>query len=331
MLEKFDRQKMFQIYDKWPQIAEHSWNTDQNEVGFFGMEQIIFAGMGGSGTLGDIFTSILSKKDVHVSNVKGYLLPKTVNVNTLVVATSVSGNTVETLNVLDNAHKLGCKIIAFSSGGKMQDYCLKHNIEYRKISEMHSPRASFTGFLYSMLKNLQSVLTIEKSDVLESINLLKNLGKKISSNNISEDNPSLSLAQWISGTPLIYYPWGLEAAARRFKNSLQENSKMHAMHEDVVEASHNGIVSWERPSSVQPILLQGVDDYVKTKERWKIFIEYFEEKNIDYWEIFSVKGSILSKLINLIYLLDYSSIYKAVLSEIDPTPISSIDYIKRKL
>lgn len=331
MLEKYDSQKMFQIYDKWPEIAEQAWNSDQNEAGFMGMEHIVFAGMGGSGTLGDIFSSILSKKNIHVSNVKGYLLPKTVNSNTLVIATSISGNTVETLNVLDNAHKLGCKIIAFSSGGKMEDYCMKNKIEYRKISQMHSPRASFTGFLYSMLKNLHSAFAIEKSDVIESIDLLKNLGEKVSSNNVSENNPSLNLAQWISGTPLIYYPWGLEAAARRFKNSLQENAKMHAMVEDVVEASHNGIVSWELPSNVQPILLQGVDDFVKTKERWKIFKEYFEEKNIDYREIFSVKGSILSKLINLIYLLDYASIYRAVLSEIDPSPISSIDYIKRKL
>ena len=322
---------MYQIYDRWPEIAQQSWDSNQDEAGFIGMKHIVFAGMGGSGTLGDIFSSILSKKNIHVSIVKGYLLPKTVDSQTLVVATSISGNTVETLNVLDNAHKLGCKIIAFSSGGKMQDYCVKHKIEYRKISQIHSPRASFAGFLYSMLKILQPIITIEKRDITESIDFLKKLGDNISSNNISKNNPSLSLAQWISGIPFIYYPWGLEAAARRFKNSLQENAKMHAMYEDVVEASHNGIVSWEIPSTVNPILLQGEDDYVKTKERWKIFREYFKEKNIDYWEIFSAKGSILSKLINLIYLLDYASIYRAVLSEVDPSPISSIDYIKSKL
>ena len=59
--------------------------------------------------------------------------------------------------------------------------------------------------------------------------------------------------------------------------------------------------------------------------------EYFKENNIDYKEVFSIKGNILSKLINLIYFLDYCSIYYAVLSETDPTPIRSIDYVKRKL
>ncbi len=78
-------------------------------------------------------------------------------------------------------------------------------------------------------------------------------------------------------------------------------------------------------------MLEGDEDYIKTKDRWKIMREYFKENNIDYKEVFSIKGNILSKLINLIYLLDYCSIYRAVLSEIDPTPIRSIDFIKNKL
>jgi glucose/mannose-6-phosphate isomerase len=287
--------------------------------------------MGGSGALADIFSAILSKTKIHVSLVKGYLLPKTVDSDTLVISVSVSGNTVETLTVLDSAYKINCKIIAFSDEGKVQDYCVRQKIEYRKISQHLSPRSSFTEFLYSMLSVLKPILPIEKQDVLESIEQLENLCKIISSKNLTESNPSLKLAEWINGIPMIYYPWGLQAAATRFKNSLQENAKIHAMLEDVLEASHNGIVSWEKPSNVQPIMLEGDDDYIKTKDRWKIMREYFKENNIDYKEVFSIKGNILSKLINLIYLLDYCSIYHAVLSEIDPTPIRSIDFIKNKL
>ena len=160
---------------------------------------------------------------------------------------------------------------------------------------------------------------------------LQNLQKQISSSNLTKSNPSLSLAQWITGMPLIYYPYGLQAAAIRFKSSLQENAKLHAMAEDVIEASHNGIVAWEKKSNVKPILLEGQDDYVKTKERWKILKEYFEGNNIDYKEIFSVKGSILSKLIHLVYLLDYATIYLAVSSKIDPSPTKSIDFVKKRL
>jgi len=322
---------MYAIYDKWPEIAKNAYNSSIKPVDFKNIEHIVFAGMGGSGALGDIFSSILSKTNVHVTLVKGYLLPKTVNSNTVVVITSVSGNTVETLTILESAKKLNCNIICFSSGGKIEDYCIKNNIEHRIIPQHHSPRSSFTEFLYSMLKVLQSIIPINEQDVTESIVELEKLCKTISSKNLSSDNPSLKLAEWIKGIPMIYYPWGLQSAAIRFKNSLQENSKIHAIAEDILEASHNGIVSWEKPSIVQPILIEGDDDYIKTKERWKIFKEYFNENNIDFREVFSVKGNILSKLINLIFLLDYTSIYYAVLNQMDPSPISSIEFIKKKL
>ena len=70
---------------------------------------------------------------------------------------------------------------------------------------------------------------------------------------------------------------------------------------------------------------------IKTKERWKVLSMFFEEKKIEYRKIFSGEGSILTKLSRLVYLLDYASIYKAVLSEIDPTPVKSIKFIKDKL
>lgn len=322
---------MYSIYDQWPEIAKNAYNSNLVPIDFKNINHIVFAGMGGSGALGDIFFSILSKTNIHVTLVKGYLLPKTVDSNTIVVITSVSGNTVETLAVLDSAKKIDCKIIAFSDGGKIQEYCVKNKIEYRKIPQHLSPRSSFTEFLYSMLRVLGPILPIDKQDILESIKQLEKLRKTISSKNLSEDNPSLKLAEWINGIPMIYYPWGLQAAAIRFKNSLQENSKIHAIAEDVLETSHNGIVSWEKPSNVQPILLEGDEDYIKTKDRWNIMREYFKENSIDYKEVFSIKGNILSKLINLIYLLDFCSIYHAVLSEIDPTPIRSIDFVKNKL
>jgi glucose/mannose-6-phosphate isomerase len=322
---------MYKIYDKWPEIARESYKSDLDLVDFRDIDHIVFAGMGGSGALGDIFSAILSKTDIHVALVKGYHLPNTVDSHTLVVTTSISGNTRETLSVLDSANKSKCKLVAFSSGGKMQKYCIKNKIEHRNISQLHSPRTSFTGFLYSVLKVLKPVLPVKEYDVLDSINQLEKLRKSISSTNLNNKNPSLDLAEWISGIPVIYYPFGLQAAAIRFKNSLQENAKKHAMIEDVIEAGHNDIVSWEKRSNTQPILLEGEDDYIKTKERWDIIKEYFEVNKIDYRVIHSVKGSIISKLINLIYLLDYSTIYLAVLSKIDPSPTKSIDYIKDKL
>jgi len=322
---------MCKVYDKWPQIAKESYQSNLTPIDFKDIDHIVFSGMGGSGALGDIFSSILSKTDIHVNVVKGYHLPRTVDSNTLVVITSISGNTIETLSVLDSARKTDCKLIGFSSGGKMENLCTKNNIEYRKIPMHHSPRASFPVFLYSILKTLNSVIPMKKEDISESISEMENSQKQISSSNLNEKNPSLNLAEWISGIPMVYYPWGLEAAAIRFKASLQENAKTHAIAENVIEACHNGIVSWERKSEVKPILIVGHDDYIKTKERWNILKEYFKQNNIDFWEVLSVEGSILSKLINLIYVLDYASIYNAIIQEVDPTPIQSIDFIKSNI
>ena len=182
-----------------------------------------------------------------------------------------------------------------------------------------------------MLNILQDIIPIMIDDVNKSIELLKKTRDLIHSQNLNEKNPSLSLAEWITGIPLIYFPAGLTAAAIRFKNSFQENSKLHVIIEDVIEACHNGIISWERSSNVQPILVEGIDDYVKTKERWDILKDYFNGKKIEYKEIHTVKGGILSKIMNLNYLSDYSSIYYAILRKIEPSPVDGINFVKKRL
>ena len=330
-LKDIDSQSMYEIYDKWPDIAKESYKNLLPKIDLKNIDHVVFAGMGGSGAIGDVFASILSKKDIHVTVVKGYLLPKTVNENTLVACTSISGNTDETLTVLQNSNKSDAKFVGLSSGGLMEDYCEKNSVDYYKIEKEHSPRASFIGFLYSTLNILEPIIPISKNEIGESIISLSHTKKEIDSNNLNERNSSLELASWIKSIPIIYYPWGLQSAAIRFKNSMQENAKKHVLFEDVIEACHNGIVSWEIPSNIQPILLQGKDDHVKTQNRWNIMKEFFQEKQIDCKEIFSVDGNILTKLVCLIYSLDMTSLYNAVISKIDPSPVNSIDFVKKRL
>jgi len=322
---------MYKIYDLWPKIAKESYFSSLPEINFERCSHIIFAGMGGSGTLGDIFAAILSKTNTHVTVVKGYHLPRTVDSDTVVVVTSISGNTAETLSMLENARKVNAKIIVFSDGGEIREICLKNNIAHRNITKYHSPRSSFTSFLYSMLHVLKPIIPIDELDILESIKKLEEISKKINSSNISSENPAIEISEWINNSPVIYYPWGLQSVAIRYKNSLQENSKIHVMIEDVIETCHNGIVAWDKKNDFQPILLRGQDDYEKTKDRWNILKEFFKFRNIEYKEILSQEGNILTKIICLIYLLDYSSIYLAVKLGIDPTPVDAIEFIKQKL
>lgn len=330
-LQKFDSQGMHKVYDRWPEIAKESYFSNLAQIEYEKCSHIVFAGMGGSGAIGDIFSAILSKTSTHVTVVKGYHLPKTVTSDSVVVVTSISGDTIETISMLENAIKLNSKIIVFSDGGRIEKICLKKKIPHRNIKKYHSPRASFTSFLYAMLHVLKPIIPIEEKDVIESIKKLENISKKINSKEISKENPAIKIAEWNNATPVIYYPWGLESVAIRFKNSLQENSKIQAVIEDVIESCHNEIIIWDKQNNFQPILIRGQDDYEKTKERWEILKGFFNNKNIDYKEITSENGNILTKIICLIYLLDYASIYLAVKLGIDPTPVNAIEYIKENL
>ena len=276
-IENYDLEKMYKIYDEWPKIALNSFESKQEAIDFRNVKHIVFAGMGGSGTIGDIFSSILSKSTIHVNVVKGYLLPTTVNSETLVIIISVSGNTEESLSIAKSAYKKKCKIIGFSSGGKLLEFCQKNKIEHRMVTKYHSPRASFTSYLYTILKILYSSLNINQEDIFESIKELEKKCQKINSSNLNKNNPSLNLANWINGIPIIYYPFGLQAVAIRFKSVLQENTKSHAMIEDVMESSHNGVMAWEKPTKVQPILLRGKNDSEKTKQRLDLFLKYFKK------------------------------------------------------
>ena len=330
-LDKYDSQKMYKIYDQWPKIALKSYELEKELTNFQDIDHIVFAGMGGSGALGDVFAAILSKTNIHVTVVKGYTLPKTVDSKTLVITTSVSGNTIETLTILESTLNLTCKTISFSSGGKMEEFCKNNKLEYRKILFYHSPRASFVSFLFSMLKILKNIINIKNHDIIECIRYLEETQEKISSKNLTKKNPALELAKWITEFPIIYFPHGLESSAIRFKNSLQENAKMHVITEDVVEACHNGIVAWREKSDLKPILIKGEKDYVKTIERWEILKEYFISKSIDYYEINTIGDSIITKIVYLIYFLDYVSLYKSILFGIDPSPVEAIDFIKDRI
>ena len=330
-LEKYDSEGMHYAYDTWPDLARDAYNSELQPIDFKNIDHVVFSGMGGSGAIGDLFSSMLSKTDIHTTVVKGYTLPKTVDKNTLVVCTSVSGNTDETLSILKKCTELNCKTIGFSSGNTLESICEKNNIEHRQIPITHSPRTSFPSYVFSILKTIRTIVPIREDEISSCLSNLENVKNEIYSKNLSNDNPSVNLANWISGIPVIYYPWGLEAAAIRFKNSLQENAKTHAAVENIIESGHNGIVSWERDSTMTPILLTGRDDHKKTKDRWNIIREYFEMKNIQYKEISTVDGGIFSKILSMIYVLDYCSIYYAIKLGINPSPIESIDFIKERL
>ena len=178
-IQKFDPQKMYQTYDDWPTYAKNALEKEFSKVQFKDVDHVVLAGMGGSGAIGDIISAILSRENIHVSNVKGYLLPKTVDKRTLVIATSISGNTKETLSILDYKSKSDAEFVAISSGGVMKEKCFNNSITHYDIPMIHSPRASFGAFLYSILNIFEDILPIKKTEVSQSLEKLDQLQKRI--------------------------------------------------------------------------------------------------------------------------------------------------------
>ena len=70
-LQRIDSKKMYEVYDKWPQTAKESYEMNLEKFNVKDIDHIVFAGMGGSGTIGDVMSSLLSKEDIHVSVIKG--------------------------------------------------------------------------------------------------------------------------------------------------------------------------------------------------------------------------------------------------------------------
>ena len=206
-LEKYDSEGMHYAYDTWPDLARDAYNSELQPIDFKNIDHVVFSGMGGSGAIGDLFSSMLSKTDIHTTVVKGYTLPKTVDKNTLVVCTSVSGNTDETLSILKKCTELNCKTIGFSSGNTLESICEKNNIEHRQIPITHSPRTSFPSYVFSILKTIRTIVPIREDEISSCLRNLENVKNEIYSKNLSNDNPSVNLANWISGIPVIYYPW----------------------------------------------------------------------------------------------------------------------------
>ena len=330
-LKEYDKHEMHKVYDNWTKIAQDAYKTDLDHIDFDGIDNVIFVGMGGSGTVADIFQSVLSQTSMHVTVVKGYTLPKTINKETLIVGTSISGNTEETLMAVKDSLNYDCKRISFSDGGKLEKFAKNNGIEHRHITMYENPRSSLSSALYIVLKALHSTLSIDEKIILDSLNALSNMGKKISSDNLTDQNPAINLASWISKAPFIYYPAGLQAIAIRFKNSIHENMKKHAYTENVIESCHNQIMAWEGKTDIMPILLRGTDDHHKTIERWNMVKEILKIQSVEYREEIISGNNILSKIISTIYKLDYCTIYGAIMSGMDPHPIESIDHIKKLL
>jgi glucose/mannose-6-phosphate isomerase len=286
--------------------------------------------MGGSGFTGDLIY-VLGRKSIPLPFVvnKNYSLPAFVDENTLVMILSYSGNSEEAITAFRAAKENNAQICSVSSGGLLEDLSAQATWHIKVPSGLQ-PRAAVAYLLFPSLFFLHKckLLNLEKKSLNDSLTVIQELSRAINQHVPTQDNFAKRLAQDIQGkTPKIYGHDITSPVARRWRTQFNENSKIFAFHDEVPECNHNEIESWNEKENQYYIFLRSTDDIPVVDKRFALMKELLDNVT----EIWANGQSPLGRMLYLIYLGDYVSTYLAVLRGIDPSPVQSIEKIKKRL
>jgi glucose/mannose-6-phosphate isomerase len=302
------------------------------------VQRIILCGMGGSAIGADMVRAYAANElrvPLYVS--RDYEVPSPFARNALVIFSSYSGNTREVLTTYQGLRESGIPKIAVTSGGILRELCEKDNVPCCIIPGGMPPRAAIA---YSFMPTLVSLsfmglLGLDEGEIREALDLTDELCRRYSLEH--GGGKALELARNLEERfPFVYACEGLlSAVARRWITQLNENSKTLAHLALFPELCHNEIVGWERPkemlSKITVIVLQDNGDREMVKRQMDATLELiapFGAKIIRY--VSEGKGR-LSRMLAAMILGDFTSVYLALLNEVDPTPVERINILKKRL
>lgn len=297
------------------------------EVEFEGnINAVIVTGMGGSAIAGDLLKTCLKDDPTPIEVNRSYRLPKNADKETLVIVSSYSGNTEETLSAYKDALRKSCKIVAITTGGKLAKLCEASRTQVIKIPTGMQPRAALAYLFFPMLK-LMEHLRITGSRKAEIDVLIKNLDKKIfidTGINLSE--------KMVGKIPIIYSSEIMEAVAYRWKTQINENAKTMAFSNVFSELNHNelqGIMNLNAEFCC--VMLRTDKDQHRISKRMDITKEHLRKKGIDVTDIIIKGNTLLTKLFTAVHIGDWTSYFLALRYKTNPTPVPVIEEFKKEL
>jgi glucose/mannose-6-phosphate isomerase len=262
-----------------------------------------------------------------------------VGTDTLVFASSYSGNTEETLAACRQAIQRKAHIIGITSGGQLAQLSAEANFSVIRIPAGYPPRAalgySFVALLLSMVK--LGFVSKQEESLRESQELVRQKGVEYHPSVPLGKNEAKQLALKLRGKFPVIYTWGhyFEAVAIRWRGQLAENSKQLSSHHLFSEMNHNEIVGWGMPDAMMKktavVLLRDRGEPKPIGKRMEITKELIAPFAGEIVEACATGTSLLARLFSLLYLGDWVSFYLAVLNGVDPTPVQRIDVLKRRL
>ena len=312
MIKKIDS---FQLNNKFDQI-----------------DNILILGMGGSAIGAEICQVLIKDKcKIPIIINRNYVIPNWVNKKTLVIASSYSGNTEETIEAYLNTLKLTVNIIVISTGGKLSKLAKNNNNDLFVIDKNYQPRAaigySIMAILFSLIKtkNIDFSIVDDINEVIEDLKKYSNDLSKINKNNYA-----IEMAYNLeSKNPIIYGSIeNTDVIALRFRGQLQENAKMMAFHNVMPEMNHNEIEASNYNNNSCILWLLDKRDHIQIQKRIKISKKILEEEGIKN-HIIEMKGSkFIERFFKFIILTDWISFYLAIINKIDPSPVEKITKLK---
>lgn len=337
-VKKYDPQNQFKVLqDSYKQI-DYAWNNefDIAKLKSKKFRNIIVSGLGGSAISADLIQNFLKDElKIPYSVNRNYVLPAYADMNTLLIISSYSGNTEETISVLNRGIMSKCSIICISSGGKVEEIASDEKVTLIKLQKGYQPRYALGLSFFSLLKLLSGLNIVPEQD--EVVRQIKNLWRRKGEIFSKEENTAYAYAEKLIGfIPLIYSVADFTSAAGyRFKCQLNENSKMHAFHNVIPELNHNEIIGWETFSEnqINAKLISILDSSYPSqiKRRFEITSELASKKGLEYLNILSNEADFKVRLLDLIYLFDWITYYAAVLRGYNPSEIDYIHILKERL
>ena len=341
-IRKYDRSGMIDLIRRFPSdIKEAVQNARHLDIRLFFPDlapekicSVVVSGMGGSGISGDIIRDALSEKvGIPIIVNKSARLPAFANDTTLLIVVSYSGNTEEALSVFQAGLERKVPMVVITSGGTLEADARKSEIPVIKLPEGYPPRTALPHLLFSVYITLERAGIIEPFDPTQTIKTIKRLGTMLAPEMGVSRNIAKQCALKLRGHHPHVYIWErYGAVADRWRTQLNENSKIMAISGVYPEMNHNEIVGWQGELNPIPaaLLLRTEDEPKSILKRMEFTSHIFKKKG-RLIEIYAEGTTPLEKMLSLIFIGDLTSVYLAVMNEVDPTPVDIIETLKKEI
>ena len=341
-IRKYDRSGMIDLIRRFPSdIKEAVQNARHLDFRLFfpdlapeKISSVVVSGMGGSGISGDIIRDVLSEKmGIPIMVNKSARLPAFANDTTLLLVVSYSGNTEETLSVFQAGLERKVPMVAITSGGILEDQSRKNEIPVIKLPEGYPPRTALPHLLFSVYIAFERAGITEPFDPTQTIKTIRRLCNVLAPEMGVSRNIAKQCALKLRGHHPHVYIWErYGSVADRWRTQLNENSKIMAISGTYPEMNHNEIVGWQGELNPTPaaLLLRTEDEPSSILKRMEFTSHIFKRKG-RLIEIYAEGTTPLEKMLSLIVIGDLTSVYLAVMNEVDPTPVDIIEELKNEL